>query len=91
MYVYTSWFGMIFLTVRRAQIWRHIQVGRSTAAEVTVELQGGGQARMRLEFDADNNPLARDPSMMSLDRSQLQTSPSRFSIRGRRPGSNEDS
>jgi len=85
------WFGMIFLTVRRAQIWRHIQVDRSTAAEVTVELQGGGQARMRLEFDADNNPLARDPSMMSLDRSQLQTSPSRFSIRGRRPGSNEDS
>lgn len=74
---------------RLVQIWRHIQVGRLTTAEVTVELQGGGQARMRLEFDAENNPLARDPSMMS-DRSQLRTSPSRFSIRGRRPGSNED-
>ncbi|KAG0700683.1 C2 domain-containing protein [Suillus ampliporus] len=72
-------------------IWRHIQVGRSTAAEVTVELQGGGQARIRLEFDADNNPLAPDASFASIDRSQLQTSPSRFSIRGRRPGSNEDS
>ncbi|KAG1783596.1 C2 domain-containing protein [Suillus placidus] len=71
-------------------IWRHIQVGRSTAAEVTVELQGGGLARLRLEFDAENNPLARHASVVSLERSQLQTSPSRFSIRGRRPGFNED-
>ncbi|KAG2155499.1 C2 domain-containing protein [Suillus clintonianus] len=70
-------------------IWRHIQVGRSTAAEVTVELQGGGLARLRLEFDAENHP--RDASVVSLERSQLQTSPSRFSIRGRRPGLNEDS
>lgn len=69
-------------------IWRHIQVGRSTAADVTVELQGGGLARLRLEFDAENNPLARDASVVSLERSQLQTSPSRFSIRGRRPEDN---
>ncbi|KAG1757254.1 C2 domain-containing protein [Suillus lakei] len=71
-------------------IWRHIQVGRSTAAEVSIELQGGGLARLRLEFDAENNPLARHASVVSLERSQLQTSPSRFSIRGRRPGLNED-
>ncbi|KAG2350711.1 tricalbin [Suillus weaverae] len=71
-------------------IWRHIQVGQSTAAEVTVELQGGGLARLRLEFDAENNPLARHASVVSLERSQLQTSSSRFSIRGRRPGFNED-
>ncbi|KAG2756512.1 tricalbin [Suillus brevipes Sb2] len=68
-------------------IWRHIQVGRSTAAEVTVELQGGGLARLRLEFDAENNPLA---SVVSLEPSQPQASSSRFSIRGRRPGVNED-
>lgn len=71
-------------------IWRHIQVGHSTAAEVTVELQGGGLARLRLEFDAENNPLARHTSVVSLERSQLPASSSRFSIRGRRPGFNED-
>ncbi|KAG2156538.1 C2 domain-containing protein [Suillus bovinus] len=69
-------------------IWRHIQVGQSTAAEVTVELQGSGLARLRLEFDAENNPLARHASVVSLERSQLPTSSSRFSIRGRRPGEN---
>ncbi|OJA07635.1 hypothetical protein AZE42_01107 [Rhizopogon vesiculosus] len=73
------------LSQGEVDIWRHIQVGRATTVEVTVELQGGGLAHLRLEFDAENNPLAQDPSMMSLDRSQVHTSPSRFSIRGRRP------
>lgn len=71
-------------------IWQHIQVGRSTTADVTVELQAGGLARLRLEFDAENNPLARVASVVSFERPQQQTSPSRFSIRGRRPGLNED-
>jgi Ca2+-dependent lipid-binding protein len=78
------------LTEGEVDIWQHIQVGQSTAAEVTVELHGGGLARLRLEFDAENNPLARHASVVSLERSQLQTSPSRFSIRGRRPVLNED-
>ncbi|KAG2088396.1 CPSF A subunit region-domain-containing protein [Suillus discolor] len=72
------------------EVDRHIQVGRSTVAEVTVELQGGGLAHLRLEFDAENNPLARHASVASLERSQLPASSSRFSIRGRRPGFNEN-
>ncbi|KAH7918365.1 tricalbin, partial [Leucogyrophana mollusca] len=70
-------------------IWRHIQVGKTSSADVFSELREGGLLRLRLEFDADNNPLARDPSITSFERTPT-TSPSRFSLRGRRPGSNED-
>ncbi|KIJ68717.1 hypothetical protein HYDPIDRAFT_81596 [Hydnomerulius pinastri MD-312] len=70
-------------------IWRHIQLGQAPAADVYAELREGGQVRLRLEFDADTNPLHRDPSIASAERNPA--SPSRFSIRGRRPGSHEDS
>ncbi|KAL4069403.1 C2 domain-containing protein [Scleroderma citrinum] len=67
------------------EIWRHIQPSQSSVADVTAELREGGQVRLRLEFDPDTNPNIRDPSLTSLER-PLQASPSRFSIRGRRPG-----
>jgi len=73
-----------------AQIWRHIQLSQSSVADVTADLREGGQVRLRLEFDADTNPNIRDPSLTSLER-PLQASPSRFSIRGRRPGTIDES
>ncbi|KAF8845383.1 tricalbin [Paxillus ammoniavirescens] len=63
-------------------IWHHILPGQNSA-EVSADLRGGGQLRLRLEFDADTNPNRRDPSITSIERHPA--SPSRFSIRGRRP------
>ncbi|EGO02737.1 hypothetical protein SERLA73DRAFT_165692 [Serpula lacrymans var. lacrymans S7.3] len=72
-------------------IWRHIQQGKTSSADVFAELrEGQGLLRLRLEFDADTNPLGRGPSVSSFERSATLSSPSRFSIRGRRPGANED-
>ncbi|KAJ7624284.1 C2 domain-containing protein, partial [Mycena polygramma] len=39
-------------------IWRHIAPEGVSAADVYVELQGGGLLRTRLEFDADARPGA---------------------------------
>ncbi|KAG1715796.1 hypothetical protein ID866_1372 [Astraeus odoratus] len=72
------------------EIWRHIQPGRSSVADVAADLKEGGQVRLHLEFDPDTNPHLRDPSVTSFDRA-TPASPSRFSIRGRRPGVSEDS
>ncbi|KAF9243825.1 C2 domain-containing protein [Melanogaster broomeanus] len=71
-------------------IWRHILPGQNADAEVLAELREAGQLRLRLEFDTDTNPNNRDPSIASVERHPF-ASPSRFSIRGKRPGSNEDS
>ncbi|KAF9229629.1 tricalbin [Gyrodon lividus] len=67
------------------EIWRHVSPGQNTVADVSVELREGGHLNLRLEFDADTNSNHRDPSITSIERHH-PASPSRFSIRGRRPG-----
>ncbi|KAG9314629.1 C2 domain-containing protein [Chiua virens] len=66
------------------EIWNHILPGRTLMADVTLELRETGQLRLRLEFDGDTNPTNQDPSIHE----RHIASPSRFSIRGRRPDDN---
>ncbi|KAJ6575507.1 C2 domain-containing protein [Mycena sp. CBHHK59/15] len=71
-------------------IWRHIHPEGVSAAEVSAELQGSGLVRLRLEFDASTNP-GLTSSRASTPRAETGrtmsiSSPSRFSLRGRRPG-----
>ncbi|KJA26087.1 hypothetical protein HYPSUDRAFT_133560, partial [Hypholoma sublateritium FD-334 SS-4] len=73
-------------------IWRHIQPEGISAAEVTVELKPTGLFRMRLEFDANTNPNVSNSaaSIHSIaDRRTSIASPSRFSLRGRRPNDDD--
>lgn len=72
------------------EIWRHLQPGQSSVADLTADLREGGQVRLHLEFDVDANAHAHDPSVTSLER-PTPVSPSRFSLRGRRPGATDDS
>ncbi|KAJ7456618.1 C2 domain-containing protein [Mycena latifolia] len=70
-------------------IWRHIQPEGVSAAEVSAELQGSGLVRLRLDFDANAHPA--NGSRASTPRAETGrtmsiSSPSRFSLRGRRPG-----
>ncbi|KAJ6604267.1 C2 domain-containing protein [Mycena vulgaris] len=66
-------------------IWRHIQPQGVSAAEVSAELQGSGLVRVRLDFDANAHPSPSPPRAES-GRTVSISSPSRFSLRGRRPG-----
>ncbi|KAK0208431.1 C2 domain-containing protein [Desarmillaria ectypa] len=75
-------------------IWRHIQPEEASAADVFLELrEGQGLMRLRLQYDPTQNPLGRS-SMGSRENVMHRTvsiaSPSRFSIRGRRPGAEND-
>ena len=63
------------------QIWNHILPGRNITADVSLDLREAGQLRLRLEFDGDAAPNHQDPSIHE----RHLASPSRFSIRGRRP------
>ncbi|KAI6045089.1 tricalbin [Pisolithus marmoratus] len=72
------------------EIWRHLQPGQSSVADLSADLREGGQVRLRLEFDTTAIAHVHDPSVTSLER-PTTVSPSRFSIRGRRPGATEDS
>lgn len=72
------------------QIWRHVKPQGISSAEVFAELRQGGLVRVRLEFDSTMNPNFANggsgASIHSGDRLQsLSLSPSRFSLRGRRP------
>jgi Ca2+-dependent lipid-binding protein len=74
-------------------IWRHIQPRGMTSAEVLSELREGGQLRLRLEFDSSTNPVSSSSSVSSsehISRTMSIVNPSRFSIRGRRPGAEND-
>ncbi|KAH0838563.1 C2 domain-containing protein [Lanmaoa asiatica] len=62
-------------------IWSHILPGRNLAADVSLALREAGQLHLRLEFDGDTNPNHQDHSVPE----RHLASPSRFSIRGRRP------
>lgn len=66
------------------QIWSHILPGRNVTADVSLDLREAGQLRLRLEFDGDTNPNHHDPSVHD----RHLASPSRFSIKGRRPDDN---
>lgn len=73
------------------QLWRHLKQGQTSAVEVSCELtEGHGLLHLRLEFDPDASPMRRVSSASSVDRTVL-SSPSRFSLRGRRPTGLEDS
>ncbi|KAJ3513052.1 hypothetical protein NLJ89_g3156 [Agrocybe chaxingu] len=74
-------------------IWRHIKPDSVSSRDIFVELRQAGQLRLRLEFDPSSNPSRSTPSIhadgnrtMSLS----MPSPSRFSLRGRRPGAESD-
>ncbi|KAF9452575.1 transmembrane protein [Macrolepiota fuliginosa MF-IS2] len=72
-------------------IWRHIQPQGISSAEVSVELRHSGLLRLRLEYDSTVNPSSG--SSISSGEHVSRTSiiaPSRFSIRGRRPGTEGD-
>lgn len=75
-------------------IWRHINNSGVSAAEVLVELaEGQGQLTLRLEFDPTTNPDISRVSTSSdglIYRTMSMSSPSRFSLRGRRPGADKD-
>ncbi|TFK41292.1 C2 domain-containing protein [Crucibulum laeve] len=74
-------------------IWRHIQAKGVSSAEVRVELQQGGLLTLRLEFDPSTNPASSSSSISSgehVSRTMSIASPSRFSLRGRRPGADHD-
>jgi hypothetical protein len=71
----------------RFQIWQHIQSVSNSAADVAVEITNGhGIIRLRLTFSAEHT--GHKPSVSFVDQSSggTLTSPSRFSLRGRRPG-----
>ncbi|GBE78423.1 Uncharacterized protein SCP_0113110 [Sparassis crispa] len=78
-------------------LWRHLQPGSGVStADVFAELrEGQGLLRLRLEFDPDasgNLPSSRSrSSFQSMDRTiSAPTSPSRFSLSGRRKADRDD-
>ncbi|KAF7339989.1 hypothetical protein MVEN_01916600 [Mycena venus] len=72
-------------------IWRHIQAEGVTAADVSAELQSSGLIRVRLDFDASAHPAGTRASTPRAEtgRTVSISSPSRFSLRGRRPGTTD--
>jgi len=70
-------------------IWQHIQPPAMLSAEVSSELhEGQGVLRVRLDFDADI--VLQGTSSSSMEHTQSIASPSRFSLRSRRPGPDPD-
>ncbi|KAI0308025.1 tricalbin [Multifurca ochricompacta] len=70
-------------------IWQHIQPVGNSAADVSAEIKNGqGVLKLRLTFGVEPTPLGRKSSVSYPDQSVTGTltSPSRFSLRGRRPG-----
>jgi len=80
--------------LKYSQIWRHIQPTGMSSADVFLELRPGGQLWLRLQFDANANPLARSLTNSSgerMVRTVSMSSPSRFSLsRNRRPALDHD-
>ncbi|KAI9511781.1 tricalbin [Russula earlei] len=73
-------------------IWQHILLRSNSAANVSVEIKNGhGIIALRLAFNADTTPLGLKSSSSSPDHggAGTLTSPSRFSLRGRRPDKEE--
>jgi hypothetical protein len=74
-----------------SQIWQHIQPTSNSAANVSVEIKNGhGVITLRLAFSTESAPLGRKSSVSYHDHSgSTLTSPSKFSLRGRRPDKEE--
>lgn len=78
------------------QIWRYISSETVSSQEVVVNLKPGGLLRAILEFDPGSNPNGSNGSLYSGEhkdhrdhRSMSFSSPSRFSLRGRRPNDDD--
>lgn len=74
------------------QIWQHIQPISNSVANVSVEIKNGhGIMTLRFTFSTEPTALGRKSSVSSPDHSGASTltSPSRFSLRGRRPEKEE--
>jgi len=73
-------------------IWRHIKPEGLSSADVSVEIKQGGRLSLRLEFDATSHPNGSNPSLNGepVTRTMSIATPSRFSLRGRRPGSHDN-
>ncbi|KAI0274871.1 tricalbin [Gloeopeniophorella convolvens] len=74
-------------------IWQHVQPVGNTAADVFVEIKNGqGIIKLRLAYSNDPIPAGRKSSVSGPEQNGngILTSPSRFSLRGRRPGSDKD-
>ena len=76
------------------QIWRHLKPADGiNATEVLVQLnEGNGLLKVRLDYSQeDYHQLPRGSSFQSLaDATKAMSSPSRFSLRGKRPGPGSD-
>jgi Ca2+-dependent lipid-binding protein len=77
-------------------IWRHVKAQGISSNDVMIDLKNGGLVRLRLEFDPSSNPNnGSNPSLNEnhghhISRTLSSVSPSRFSLRGRRPGTEDD-
>lgn len=66
------------------QIWQHVQPVSNSAANVSAEIKNGhGIVTLRLSFSAEPAALGRKSNASAAD--GTLTSPSKFSLRGRRP------
>ena len=77
------------------QIWRHLNPANGIySSEVLLQLnEGQGLLKVRLSYSQDDyHHLPRGASFQSLAdaSSKAMTSPSRFSLRGKRPGAGSD-
>lgn len=84
-----------FVSHNVLQIWRHLNVANGvSSSEVLLQLnEGHGLLRVRLDYSQeDYHHLPRGGSFQSLADAapKAMTSPSRFSLRGRRPGPGSD-
>ncbi|KAF7975752.1 hypothetical protein HWV62_8539 [Athelia sp. TMB] len=83
------------LGTAEVDLWRHLKQGQTSAADVSCELtEGQGLLYLRLEFDADTETTSssiRRVSTAASSERNVVTSPSRFSLRVRRPTGVEDS
>jgi len=70
-------------------LWANLQLQAQSSKEMTVPLRGGaGSVKLNLEFDPTYNPLGNGHTVIAGERIQRTvsiTSPSRFSLRTRRP------
>jgi len=71
-------------------IWQHVQPVSNSAANVSAEIKNGhGIVTLQLSFSAEPAALGRKSNASAPDHNGTLTSPSKFSIRGRRPDKEE--
>ncbi|KAF8640747.1 hypothetical protein AX17_000398 [Amanita inopinata Kibby_2008] len=74
-------------------LWSNLQVHGHSTKEILLPLPNGGNVKLFLEFDSTINPYSSGNSIASAERTHRNisfSSPGRFSIRGRRPGAEQD-